>query len=511
MTAVYDSANNTVKVNVDCTPDIVNVTLTEGSAFGSKVAPDTTPSNDAAFWIVSGLAAGTYTLYTVGYNKPAGVSGGQNSTPASASVTVPSSGNQSTPTASFGYTASKLVVQFTDQSTDQGGSITSYNWDFGDGQTSTAQNPSHTYANASTYTVKETVIDNNNHQASTSQQVTVSSGSSGGGGGSYQVNAAPTGPTAPSDGWKVVAADAFNNAYPLSNLWFPNRAAYGGVPANGTDAPSFGAPYEIEVFNSTQVSLGTDGCELTAVCIAAKGSTSAYRSGAISSRIDWNNGATLTNLPPGYAGLQWKPLAGQIIVLESVMTLPTIGGADTGYWTATDASSSGGVYQEIDYFEQHNYNTAVRGYYGSITINAWFSPLSGSTYDVGLALWTDDNTPHLAPFNDGLEHRWTHVYDGNAKTVSIYIDGKLFTAENPQNGFAKQTSTFAWPSNFADQWWYILYSFGLRDTGSGLEPPYVLGQGDVCRIRSFAMYVNGSANISQSIQAGGIAPGTTVA
>lgn len=43
-----------------------------------------------------------------------------------------------------------LAVTFTSTST---GTITSYAWDFGDGTTSTVQNPSKTYANAGTYTV----------------------------------------------------------------------------------------------------------------------------------------------------------------------------------------------------------------------------------------------------------------------------------------------------------------------------------------------------------------------
>ncbi|WP_456442762.1 PKD domain-containing protein [Caldithrix abyssi] len=47
-----------------------------------------------------------------------------------------------------------LSVQFTDQSS---GDITSYSWDFGDGATSTAQNPQHTYNNPGTYTVSLTV------------------------------------------------------------------------------------------------------------------------------------------------------------------------------------------------------------------------------------------------------------------------------------------------------------------------------------------------------------------
>ncbi|MFC2160761.1 C45 family autoproteolytic acyltransferase/hydrolase [Acidobacteriota bacterium] len=47
-----------------------------------------------------------------------------------------------------------LIVSFTDQST---GNINSYSWDFGDGNTSTLQNPSHTYTVANTYTVSLTV------------------------------------------------------------------------------------------------------------------------------------------------------------------------------------------------------------------------------------------------------------------------------------------------------------------------------------------------------------------
>ena len=43
-----------------------------------------------------------------------------------------------------------LTVNFTDQSA---GDPTSWSWDFGDGSTSTEQNPAHTYTDAGTYTV----------------------------------------------------------------------------------------------------------------------------------------------------------------------------------------------------------------------------------------------------------------------------------------------------------------------------------------------------------------------
>ena len=47
-----------------------------------------------------------------------------------------------------------FTVSFTDQST---GSITSWEWDFGDGSASNIQNPSHTYTAIGTYTVSLTV------------------------------------------------------------------------------------------------------------------------------------------------------------------------------------------------------------------------------------------------------------------------------------------------------------------------------------------------------------------
>ena len=63
-----------------------------------------------------------------------------------------------TPSASFSANPTSgnapLSVNFTDEST---GSITSWEWDFGDGSTSTMQNPSHTYAEPGTYTVSLTV------------------------------------------------------------------------------------------------------------------------------------------------------------------------------------------------------------------------------------------------------------------------------------------------------------------------------------------------------------------
>ncbi len=77
------------------------------------------------------------------------------------------------PTANFSYTTSGLTANFTDTSSDSDGTIASRSWAFGDGGSSTATNPSHTYAAAGTYTVTLTVTDDDGASNTTSQSVTV--------------------------------------------------------------------------------------------------------------------------------------------------------------------------------------------------------------------------------------------------------------------------------------------------------------------------------------------------
>jgi xanthomonalisin len=80
------------------------------------------------------------------------------------------------PAANFTAATSGLTATFTDSSTDSSGTINAYAWDFGDGGTSTVKSPTHTYAAAGTYTVKEAVTDSNAKSNTKTGSVNVSAG-----------------------------------------------------------------------------------------------------------------------------------------------------------------------------------------------------------------------------------------------------------------------------------------------------------------------------------------------
>ncbi len=120
---------------------------------GSAASTEQNPSHTYA-------AAGTYRATLTVTNVL-----GSDST--SQVLTVPPAG--STPTAAFTFQASGLQVAFTDAST---GSPTSWQWDFGDGSSSTERNPVHAYAESGTYTVELTAT-NASGSSSVSQFVDV--------------------------------------------------------------------------------------------------------------------------------------------------------------------------------------------------------------------------------------------------------------------------------------------------------------------------------------------------
>ena len=111
-------------------------------------------------------ASGTYTVtLTVTDNN-----GGQDSVSHDVSVQGPNV----LPKAGFSSTVTGASASFdSSTSSDPDGTIQSYAWDFGDGTTSTAANPSHTYASSGTFHVQLTVTDDRGGTDSVTHDVTV--------------------------------------------------------------------------------------------------------------------------------------------------------------------------------------------------------------------------------------------------------------------------------------------------------------------------------------------------
>ncbi len=124
------------------------------------------------------VAAGTYTVCLFAYDA-----GGAFCDSTCSTITVGGSGGGASCNANFSSSASGLTASFTDASSGSAFGSYSYYWDFGDGNTSTVQNPAHTYGAAGTYTVCLTFTDASVPCTDTyCAVVTVSSGSGSGGG-----------------------------------------------------------------------------------------------------------------------------------------------------------------------------------------------------------------------------------------------------------------------------------------------------------------------------------------
>ncbi len=89
-------------------------------------------------------------------------------------------GGNVNPVAAFTYTENFLNVIFNDASSDSDGSIVSWLWDFGDGNSSSQENPNHSYGASGTYNVQLTVTDDQGAQDTDSESITVAEQSSGG-------------------------------------------------------------------------------------------------------------------------------------------------------------------------------------------------------------------------------------------------------------------------------------------------------------------------------------------
>ncbi len=120
----------------------------------------------------------------------------------------------SMPTANFTYTKDGTNVVFTNTSSNS----TNYSWDFGDGGSSTEENPSHTYGSEGDYTVTLTAMDDNGGSNDKVEVIVISSA----------VFSAATLSNAGGKTWKLDGEGSYIvGPFPGSNEW------WGGIDAMG--------------------------------------------------------------------------------------------------------------------------------------------------------------------------------------------------------------------------------------------------------------------------------------
>jgi len=95
------------------------------------------------------------------------------SNPATATFAGGDNPGNSTPNASYTPVCTANACSFSDGSVDTDGAVTSWLWSFGDGNTSTQRNPSHSYGSGGNYDVRLTVTDNLGGQGTTTKRITV--------------------------------------------------------------------------------------------------------------------------------------------------------------------------------------------------------------------------------------------------------------------------------------------------------------------------------------------------
>ena len=294
------------------------------------------------------------------------------------------------------------------------------------------------------------------------------------------VDPTPTGPTVPAGGWHVAFADGFGAPIGTGpgqdDFWYPNRGCCNVDPTKDFNGDNTD---ELEAYNSSQVSVNSNGLQLTDTY--APNRDPAEGSYPVRNYV---SGTVRTFPASGYRPFAWKPGGGETWAFECVCKLPTyFQGLDVGWWSTDKAWSD-----EVDFFEswtegQPNASEALLG-------SAWIyetSPLHA--VESWTSLWRRFDPS--AAF-----HRYTTVITPN-DTVEQYIDGVHVYSYGPP------------PHLAAEPEMSLILSNAIRsDNGSDPDSQFTSGS-RTFDIRSIAVYEDGD-HAGQGVTGGGVATGTTI-
>ncbi|HED66922.1 MAG TPA: PKD domain-containing protein, partial [Planctomycetes bacterium] len=303
-----------------------------------------------------------------------------------------------TPQADFSATPSSgrspLAVRFRDLSS---GVPTSWSWDFGDGANSSAQNPSHTYANSGRYTVTLTVT---NELGSASRTIA----------DAVQVD--------------VIAPAADFVATPDSGLspltvQFTDTST-GGVPTGWSWDFGDGQTSTVQHPSHTYTASGRYTVSLTA--------SNAYGS-TTTSKID----AVIVDLIPPVAGFSIQPTSGASPLVVQFTDLSTGGVPTSWFWNFGDFTTSTAQHPSHTYTAAGTYTVSltVSNAYGSdtLTMPGAVQILPGPSI---VADFTGTPTTGTAP----LTVSFTDLSIGNiVQWQWDFGDGGTSSAQNPTHTY----------------------------------------------------------------------------
>jgi hypothetical protein len=294
------------------------------------------------------------------------------------------------------------------------------------------------------------------------------------------VNSTPTGPASAAGGWHVAFADGFGAPIGTGpgqdNFWYPNRGCCNDNPAKDFDGDNAD---ELEVYNSSQVSVNSSGLQLTNTYWPnrepAEGSSPVrnYVSG------------TVRTLPaPGYKPFTWKPGGGETWAFECYCKFPSyFQGLDVGWW-----STDGMWTDEVDFFESWtagspNADEALLG-------SAWI-------YDTSPRNAVESWTSPWQKFDPSAAfHRYTTIITPN-DTIEQYIDAVHILSYGPPPYLAAEPAMS------------LILSNGIRSVnGADTDSQFTSGL-RAFDVRSIAVYEDGD-HAGQDVTGGGVAPGTTI-
>lgn len=252
--------------------------------------------------------------------------------------------SQSNWVAGTDYSSCSLTVPFQDVSTSNAGSVVSWAWNFGDGNTSNLQNPNHTYAAIGTYNVSLTITDINGCTNTYSHPVTINP----------PITLTPSLTPPPCNGGSngQVSVSASGGFGPAAGLGGYQYSWNGGAVSGPTYIGASAGTYTVTATDgictaSAQYTLGQPA-PLSAVvshtdasCGANNGTATLTITGGTApySNVSWAGtyfGNPVSGLPPGFYIANFNDANGCSALLQYSVT---IGSLPCGYSFSTSSTS----------------------------------------------------------------------------------------------------------------------------------------------------------------------------